>query len=209
VSLHEHAPQSKKALRYANKTIFNYLNTTKVVKMSKLAGGPTQDEVMAVSLFKLGLRTTDTVLEIGCGTGKVSLAIARNAANVFSIDRRPEAVTMAKELTRNARVQNAEFVCTEASEYLTGNRVYDCAFVGGTKNVTELLPDLAGKVRRTIVINAVLVQTLAETVTALQDLGLFQEVVHLQVSRSHPIAGSLMFKPLDPVYVIVGRGTAC
>ena len=36
----------------------------------KLAGGPTQDEVMAVSLFKLGLTGKETVLEIGCGTGQ-------------------------------------------------------------------------------------------------------------------------------------------
>ena len=42
----------------------------------KLAGGPTQDEILAVSLFKLDLRNTDTVLEIGCGTGKVSVAAA-------------------------------------------------------------------------------------------------------------------------------------
>jgi cobalt-precorrin-6B (C15)-methyltransferase len=41
----------------------------------KLAGGPTQDEIMAVSLFKLGLISSDTVLEIGCGTGKVSVAV--------------------------------------------------------------------------------------------------------------------------------------
>ena len=43
----------------------------------KLPGGPTQDEIMAVSLFKLGLLSTDTVLEIGCGTGKVSVAMAK------------------------------------------------------------------------------------------------------------------------------------
>jgi len=33
--------------------------------------------------------------------------------------------------------------------------------------------------------------------------------VQVQVSRSHPIAGSIMFKPIDPVFIIVARGTAC
>jgi len=87
--------------------------------------------------------------------------------------------------------------------------VYDCAFVGGTKNLLVILPLLAKKVRRTIVINAVLLSTVCDAVSALQELGLFVEVVQVQVSRSHPIAGSIMFKPIDPVFIIVARGTAC
>jgi hypothetical protein len=31
----------------------------------------------------------------------------------------------------------------------------------------------------------------------------------VQVSRSHEIAGSIMFKPIDPVWIIVARGAAC
>jgi cobalt-precorrin-6B (C15)-methyltransferase len=58
----------------------------------KLPGGPTQDEIMAVSLLKLGLCPTDTVLEIGCGTGKVSVAMAKRVKKVYALDRRPEAI---------------------------------------------------------------------------------------------------------------------
>jgi len=43
----------------------------------------------------------------------------------------------------------------------------------------------------------------------MKQLGIFCEVVQVQVARSHEIAGSIMFKPIDPVYVIVGKGTAC
>ena len=56
---------------------------------TKLAGGPTQGEIMAVSLFKLGLCPADTVLEIGCGTGKVSVALAKLVTQVYALDRRP------------------------------------------------------------------------------------------------------------------------
>ena len=175
----------------------------------KLAGGPTQDEIMAVSLFKLGIQKSDTVLEIGCGTGKVSLAIAERAEKVVSIDRRPEAVRTAQENARGKNVRNIKFSCREALDVLEENGIYDCAFLGGTKNLPGILPVLAGKVRRTIVINAVLISTLAEAVSGMQKLGIFSEVVEVHVARSYPIAGSIMFRPIDPVYIIVGRGTAC
>jgi cobalt-precorrin-6B (C15)-methyltransferase len=44
-----------------------------------LKGGPTQDEVMAVSLAKLGIRPGDRVVDVGCGTGKVAVAISKTA----------------------------------------------------------------------------------------------------------------------------------
>jgi len=176
---------------------------------SKLPGGPTQDEVMAVSLFKLGLRTTDTVLEIGYGTGKVSAELAKQAKEVYAVDRRPEALPVAEEIARNAGVSNIRFSCMDAVDFLKNDQIFDCAFLGGTKNLAQILPLLAQKVKRTIVINAVMVSTLERAVSTLKDLGLFVEVVQVQVSRSFDIAGSIMFRPLDPVYIIVARGAAC
>jgi cobalt-precorrin-6B (C15)-methyltransferase len=174
-----------------------------------LAGGPTQDEIMAVSLFKLKIRSTDTVLEIGCGTGKISMAVAQQAKKVFSIDKRPEAIETAREAVEKIPLHNIEFFCTDAAAFLASDRTFDCAFVGGTQQLIRILPVLAGKVRRTIVINAVLLSTLSQAVATMQQLGIFDEVVQVQVARSQEIAGSIMFKPIDPVYVIVGRGTAC
>jgi cobalt-precorrin-6B (C15)-methyltransferase len=179
------------------------------MRRTKLSGGPTQEEIMAISLQKLGLRTTDIVLEIGCGTGKVTTALAGIAKKVFSIDRRPEAVSTARDSADQAGVSNVDFFCTEAVDFLSTDRVYDCVFIGGTKQIAEVLPVVSKKVRRTIVVNAVLVNTLSETVAAMQELGIFCEVVQVQVSRSHSIAGSFMFRPIDPVYIIVGRGTVC
>lgn len=176
---------------------------------TKLAGGPTQDEIMAVSLFKLGLVTTDTILEIGCGTGKVSVAMAKQAKKLYSLDKRPDAVSLATETARLAGVHNIEFFTTNAMDFLKQDLVFDCAFLGGTHGLDEILPVLAKKVKRTIVINAVMLSTLEHAVACLKNLGLFVEVVQVQVSRSHEIAGSIMFKPIDPVYIIVGRGSAC
>ena len=175
----------------------------------KLPGGPTQDEIMAVSLFKLGLCPTDTVLEIGCGTGKVSVAMAKQVKKVYALDKRPEAITVASGTAWQAGVSNIDFSCIDAVDFLKNDRQFDCAFLGGTKNLVEILPLLVKKVRRTIVINAVMVSTLERAVATLKDLGTFTEVVQVQVSRSSDIAGSIMFRPIDPVFIIVARGAAC
>ncbi|MDP3565451.1 MAG: methyltransferase domain-containing protein [Methanoregula sp.] len=176
---------------------------------TKLAGGPTQDEIMAVSLFKMGLHSSDTVLEIGCGTGKVSVAMAKTAKRVYSLDKRAEAVSLARETARHAGAHNIEFFCTDAVDFLKNDQVFDCAFLGGTQMLAEILPVLAKNVRRTIVINAVMVSTLERAVSVLKELGIFTEVVQVQVSRSHDIAGSIMFRPIDPVFIIIARGAAC
>lgn len=176
---------------------------------TKLVGGPTQDEIMAVSLFKLGLRNTDTVLEIGCGTGKVSIAAAHQVSRVFAVDIRPEAIAVAREAAQKSSMPNIEFFCTDAVDFLASDRIYDCAFVGGTRHLAQILPVLAKKVRRTVVINAVLLSTVARAVTLMQELGIFCEAVQVQAARSHEIAGSIMFRPIDPVYIIVGKGFTC
>jgi cobalt-precorrin-6B (C15)-methyltransferase len=175
----------------------------------KLPGGPTQDEIMAVSLFKLGLRPADTVLEIGCGTGKVSVAMAEQVREVHAVDRRPEAVAAARKTARDAGVSNIVFSCTEALPFLENDREYDCAFIGGTKNLPAILPVLARRVKRTIVINAVMVSTLEHAVATTKALGIFAEAVQVQVSRSHELGGSIMFRPIDPVFIIVARGAVC
>jgi len=173
------------------------------------AGGPTQDEIMAVSLFKMDIAAGDTILDLGCGTGKVAIAAAARAKKVYAIDRRPEAIAYAKDAAADAGIKNIEFFCGEAAAFLATAPVFDCAFVGGSQQIKEILPVLARKVRRMIVVNAVLVDTLATVTATMQSLGIFRETVQVQVARSHTLGKSMMFKPIDPVYIIVGAGAAC
>lgn len=176
-----------------------------------LPGGPTQDEILAVSLSKLGVRTGDIVLDCGCGTGKVAIAMAAFADNTIAVDKRPEAVRFARREAKAAGVSNIEFHSDDIETFLANDdRIFDCAFVGGTKGLASFLPVLAKRVRRTIVINAVLLSTLHTAVSVMQDLGIFREAVHIQAARSSEIAGkNIMFKPIDPVYIIIGSGAAC
>lgn len=174
-----------------------------------LSGGPTQDEVMAISLFKSGLKTGDLFVDVGCGTGKISIEASRLAHKVYSIDRRGEAIACASSAAEQAGAFNIEFFEGDAIDFLEGMGHIDCAFVGGSRGLSQVLDLLGGIVSGNIVVNAVRLETLHEAVLSMRRLGIFKEAVSVQVCRSHDIAGGTMFRPIDPVYVIVGGNEKC
>lgn len=172
-----------------------------------LKGGPTQDEVMAVSLFKLRIREGDVMADIGCGTGKISIQASGMCSHIYAIDRREEAIEYAQREIEHARAENIALVHGDAARVLDGIDALDCAFVGGSGNIETVLEKLAAKVHGRIVVNAVLLDTVSRTIAKMKDLGIFVEVIHLQVSRSYELVGDIMFKPINPVYIIVGEVT--
>jgi cobalt-precorrin-6B (C15)-methyltransferase len=171
-----------------------------------LPGGPTKDEIVAVSLAKLALRPGDIFADIGCGTGRIAVAAAPQVKHVYAVDLRPEAVSCSRQLAEG--VSNIEISCENGVDLLKRITRLDAAFVGGSKDLSPVLSLLAEKKVRTVVVNAVLLSTLSEAVSVLQQLSMFREVVQVMVSRSSALAGSIMFRPLDPVFIIVG-GSPC
>jgi cobalt-precorrin-6B (C15)-methyltransferase len=171
----------------------------------RLSGGPTQDEVMAISLQRLRLRSGDVLVDVGCGTGKVSLEAAKTCAKVYAIDARPEATRFALRNVGESTATNVEVLEGNATDILPRLGRMDAAFVGGSKDLDQVLELLAEKVRGHIVVNAVMVRTLHRAVEGMKRLGIFEEALHVQVSRSHDIVDNIMFRPIDPVYIIIGR----
>jgi len=172
-------------------------------------GSPTRDEVLAVSLAKLGLTSHDTAMDIGCGSGKVSLALARTAQAVYAMDRKPEAVAYAKEQASLAGVSSISFLCGDAADLLPTLPTPDCAFVGGSHNLSKVIALLTDLGVRSVVVNAVQVSSLYEAITSMQEQSIFIEAVHIQISRTVPIGRDMMFRPENPVFIIVGGTGRC
>jgi cobalt-precorrin-6B (C15)-methyltransferase len=171
----------------------------------KVAGGPTQDEVMAVSLQKMGIKAGDVVADIGCGTGKVAMAMGEIASKVYAVDVRREAIEASQVNVNAWGRSNVEVRHQDGREFLESCAHLDGAFIGGTKHLREMLGLLKDRVSGRIVVNAVLLSSLNQAVERMVELGIFKEAVQVQVSRSYGLAGSVMFRPIDPVFIIVGE----
>ena len=76
-----------------------------------------QAEVLYEKALELaGLTGTETVLDLYCGIGTISLVMARRAGQVWGAEAVPQAVADARENARRNGVENAQFLCADAGE---------------------------------------------------------------------------------------------
>ena len=62
------------------------------------------------------LNGTQTVLDLYCGTGTITLALARHAKRAIGVELVPQAIKDAWENARRNGIENAEFFCADAGE---------------------------------------------------------------------------------------------
>ena len=62
------------------------------------------------------LQPNETVLDLYCGTGTITLALSRAAGKAVGVEIIPQAIADAKENARRNGVENVEFYCADASE---------------------------------------------------------------------------------------------
>ena len=70
----------------------------------------------AAAIEQAGITKSDTVLDLYCGVGTITLAMAAAAGKVIGVEVIPQAVEDAKENARRNGIENAEFFCGDAGE---------------------------------------------------------------------------------------------
>ena len=70
------------------------------------------------ALRLLNPKQNETIADVYCGIGTISLAIARHAGNVIGIECVPQAIEDARKNARQNGVKNAEFICGLAEDVL-------------------------------------------------------------------------------------------
>ena len=74
------------------------------------------ERLYALAIEAANIQKTDKVLDLYCGVGTITLAMARAAGQVIGVEIEPQAVTDAEENTRRNGVENVEFFCGDAGK---------------------------------------------------------------------------------------------
>jgi precorrin-6Y C5,15-methyltransferase (decarboxylating) len=171
----------------------------------------TKQEVRAAALAKLAVTPTDTLWDVGAGTGSVSveLALAAPAGQVYAVECDPEACALIQQNREKFSAYNLTLIEGKAPEALDMLPAPDAVFIGGTKGNMDAVIDAVlhkNPVAR-LCVAAIALETLSAAVAALTAHGLAAEVTQITVSRTKT-AGSLhLLMANNPVFLIMGART--
>ena len=169
----------------------------------------TKQEVRAAALAKLAVTPTDTLWDVGAGTGSVSveLALAAPRGHVYAVECDPEACGLIRQNRETFHACNLTLVEGRAPAALADLPAPDAVFIGGTKGGMEAVVDtvLARNPNARICISAIALETLSAAVAALTAHGLAAEVTQIAVSRTRPAGRLHLLMANNPIFLITGE----
>lgn len=171
----------------------------------------TKQEVRAVALAKLRLTATDTVWDVGAGTGSVSIeaALVARAGSVWAVERNAAGVRLIRENADAFGCGNVHAVPGVAPEALAKLPVPDAVFVGGSAGELPSIVEaaLAKNSQVRLCVPCVTVETLTEA-CALLSGSRFKgfEACQVSVARAEAVGSHHLMKAQNPVFLVSARG---
>lgn len=171
----------------------------------------TKQVVRAVALAKLRLTATDTVWDVGAGTGSVSIeaALVARAGSVWAVERNAAGVRLIRENADAFGCGNVHAVPGVAPEALAKLPVPDAVFVGGSAgelpSIVEAALEKNSQVR--LCVPCVTVETLTEA-CALLSGSRFKgfEACQVSAARAEAVGSHHLMKAQNPVFLVSARG---
>jgi len=168
--------------------------------------GPTKEEVRCLVMCKSQVRSDDIVVEIGSGTGGLTVEFAKRAKMVYTVDKNPEAVEITKSNLEIHEVNNkVQIIQDTAPEALFDIPDFDILMIGGSSGeLPSILNEGYKKLKDggRIVITSILLDTRVEAVKTLLSLCLIPDVVDVSISKGRIMERGTLMIANNPVTII-------
>ncbi len=167
----------------------------------------TKKEIRAVALSILEIAPNHTVWDLGAGCGSVAIesSVLAYEGRVLAIEKDPERFRQIRENIRRTGAFGVEAIQGEMPECLQSLPDPDRVFMGGGIGKNNRVLEEVGR-RLTpggrIVLNLVLMGSLARATEYLRERKWAFSIIQVQVSRSRSLAGDQRLAALNPVYIL-------
>ncbi|MFE4110551.1 decarboxylating cobalt-precorrin-6B (C(15))-methyltransferase [Kosakonia sp. YIM B13611] len=166
----------------------------------------TKEAVRALALSKLALHSASHLIDIGAGTGSVSIeaALAYPQLQVTAIERNPAALGLLEENCQRFACRNITLISGVAPLFV--EQPADAVFMGGSGgNLTQLIDWSLAQLNPggRLVMTFILQENLSTALAHLADCSVAElDCQQLQISLLTPLGSGHYFKPHNPVFMI-------
>ncbi|SQB36124.1 precorrin-6B methylase/decarboxylase cbiT/cbiE [Clostridium cochlearium] len=169
----------------------------------------TKEEVRMLTAIKMDIKEEDKVLDIGAGTGSVSIQACKLCplGKVIAIEKEEEAISVIRENKKKFNAHNLEIMEGEAlslKDKIQEN--FNSIFIGGSGgNLEDLIKEYSKKLKDNgkIVLNFITINNLYKAMNTLKELGF--KVKCTQVSISKTRGETYMLMGYNPIFIIEGE----
>lgn len=170
----------------------------------------TKEEIRYVSVGKLDIKETDICLDIGAGTGSVSIEMANFAGKgkIYAVETNEEALDLIGQNIDKFDKKNIEIIEGMAPEVLP-QIVFDKIFVGGTKgNMKEIIEycEKYLKSKGKICLNFIVLENLFSAMEMLKKTEFENiDITQISVSKNKKVGSMNMMMGLNPIFIVTAE----
>jgi cobalt-precorrin-6B (C15)-methyltransferase len=172
--------------------------------------GPTKEETRVITICKARLCEGSVVIDVGCGTGGLTVEAALQVApkgKVYAIDEDEAAIKLTKSNVEKFGVQNTVSVTRgKAPDALLSMPNADAVFIGGGGVSLRAIVQTAHyklKPNGRVVVNAILLETATTAINELKTLGYTDiDITHISVAKGKQINSGTMMMARNPITIV-------
>ena len=169
----------------------------------------TKEEVRAIQISKARLCPGQTVYDIGCGSGSISVEAAiqvESSGKIISVDYDENAIKLTKKNAEKFELSNISLILGNAKEKIKELEPANAIFIGGrggdTAEIVELCKNKLKEGGR-IVIGTILIETLYSVLQVLEKLEFSSvDITQVTIAKSRKTTTGTMMLSRNPVTII-------
>ena len=169
----------------------------------------TKEDIRALSIWKMNLSEDSTVLDIGSGTGTITVQASKISNNgvVYSIEKDEAAIAVTKINLEKFNCINVVLDEGDAVEilekYIKEEKAFDSIFIGGSGGSLEKIIDMCNKLlieNGTIVMNFITLDNAYKAIEVIKKLNYIIDISQVNISKNR--GKSYMMIANNPIYIV-------